>query len=208
MNNVRCSEWVYLSSYLLLFNPFFPHSINVKKSVCQTACPGSLTTGVTGGSFSQSIFWSQKKNKNQTILHCAPPQSIPHLNVSVESFVDKGDLANMFQQMIRYIEVEGEKDRKGVCWFAALRLVTKAWENSRQHGLSSPITAASPSFTPGSRRFMRDQRRMHHLTGCASDWLWLASAAFWEAFNQSSNGNVTLTLPPSRVLGCWRLFLH
>lgn len=57
----------------------------------------------------------KKKEKTQTILHCAPPQSIPDMNVSVESFVDKGESANMFQQMILYIEVEGEKDRKGVC---------------------------------------------------------------------------------------------
>lgn len=99
-----------------------------------------------------------------------------------------------------------EKIEKGVCWFAGLRLVTETLENSRQHDLSSPITAASPSFTPGSRRFVRDERRMQHLTGCASDWLWLASAAFWEAFNQSTNGNVTLALPKPSAR--WRLFLH
>lgn len=120
------------------------------------------------------------------------------MNFSLKSFIDKWDSANRLQQIIQYIEVEGEKDRKGVCWFASLRLVTKAWENSRQHDLSSPLTAASPSFTPGSRRFMRDERRMHHLTGCASDSLWLAFAAFRQAFNQSSNGDVTLTLSRCR----------
>lgn len=93
------------------------------------------------------------------------------------------------------------KRYKGSLLTAASRLVTKAWENSRQHDLSSPITAASPSFTPGSRRFMRDERRRHHLTGCASDSLWLASAAFKEAFNQSSNGNVALALSRCRAFG-------
>lgn len=116
-------------------------------------------------------------------------------------------LTNKFPEEIRinYCLYCGEKKEKKkkkrnrILWTYP-SILTKAWENSSEHDLSSPISTASPSCTLRLLRFMRGDKWSHSLTSCASDSLWLTSTAFRGTFSQSRG--VKCSVCTSLMLGC------
>lgn len=110
-----------------------------------------------------------EKIKELAFLYYMLLTSISVNDASLECFIGK-QISQISYKLFSIMQGEdGEKLNLNLS--VPQYLLTKAWGNSSEHDMSSPISTASPSYMLRPLCFMQNKKQIHYLTGCALNLL-------------------------------------